>query len=39
MEKGSEKRGGPLSEKNHLGVLYCEKRSCNHCVRLSEVLE
>ena len=39
FEKGSEEKGGPLSEKNHLGVPYCEKRSCKHCVILSEFLE
>ena len=39
LEKGSEEKGGPLSEKNHLGVPYCEKRSCKQCVMLSEVLE
>ena len=25
--------------KNLLGVPYCKKRSCKHCVKLSEVLE
>ena len=33
-EKGSEEKGGPLSERNHLGVSYCKKRSCKHCVIL-----
>ena len=39
LEKGSEEKGGPLSEKNCLGVPYWEKRSCKHCVRLSDILE
>ena len=38
-EKGSEENGGPLLEKKHLGVAYCEKQSCNHWVILLEVLE
>ena len=38
-EKGSEEKEGPLSEKNHCGVPYCEKRSCKHWGMLSEVLE
>ena len=25
LERGSEENGGPLSEKNHLGVPYCKK--------------
>ena len=37
--KGSDKKGGPLLEKNHLGVPYWEKRSCNCWIRLPEVLE
>ena len=32
LEKGSKKKGGPLSEKNCLGVPYCEKRSCHYSV-------
>ena len=39
LEMGSEEKGGPMSQKNYLGVSYCEKRSCMHCVILSEVLE
>ena len=27
LEKGSEENGGPLSEKNHLGIPYCENTS------------
>ena len=38
-EKGSEEKGGPLSEKKHHGVSYWKKRSCKHCVILSEVLQ
>ena len=25
LEKGSQEKGGTLSQKNHLGVPYCEK--------------
>ena len=38
-EKGSEEKGGPLSEKKHLGMPNCEKRSCKQLVILSVVLE
>ena len=38
-EKGSEENGGPLSEKKHVGMPNCEKRSCKHWMMLSEVLE
>ena len=39
LEKGSEEKGSPLSEENHLGIPYWEKRPCKHCLRMSEVLE
>ena len=39
LAKVSDKKGGPLSEKNHLSSPYCEIRSCKHCTKLSEVLE
>ena len=38
-EKGSEEKGGPLSEKKCLGMPNCEKRSCKRSVILSVVLE
>ena len=38
-EKGSDEKGGPLLEEKHVNVLNCEKRSCKHWVKLSEVLK
>ena len=38
-EKGSDEKGGPLSEKKHLGVPNCEKWSCKQLIILSVVLE
>ena len=29
-EKGSEEKGGPLSEKKHKGMPNWERRSCKH---------
>ena len=38
-EKGSDEKGGPLSEKKCLGVPNWEKRSCKWLIILSVVLE
>ena len=38
-EKGSDEKGGPLSEKKCSGVLNWERRSCKQLIILSVVLE